>query len=264
MKIACLSDLHIDFRNGIPIKICEKDVDVFILDGDISYPFSKCFRSQLTKLIAKTRHVIVVAGNHEYWNRKNYSLADVINKIKKTCDSVNIQANGLTKFHVLEKEMIDIDGYWFLGCTLWSMPTESDAETMNDFKFIPNWTLDKCHIEHLRSRQWLIDSIDSLKKQGVESEKIIVITHHLPSTKIITEYDELKNRPFFGIPQSISSYASLDDDLENAAFGKMRNWFCGHFHQFVDFTKNGTRFVINPIGYPNQATCHKRNLFINI
>lgn len=264
MKISCLSDLHIDFRNGIPIKICEKDLDVFIMNGDVCYPFSKSFRSQLTKFIGKSRYVIVVAGNHEYWNRKGYSLDDVVNKLKKTCESVNNQANGLTKFYTLEKDVVEIDGYWFLGCTLWSMPTETDAETMNDFKFIPNWNLEMCHDEHQKSRKWLIDSIISLKNQGVDSEKIIVITHHLPSTKIITDYFKLQSRPFFQIPISISSYASLDDVLEIETFGKVGNWFCGHFHQFVDFTKNGTRFIVNPIGYPNQVTCHKRNFTITL
>jgi len=49
-------------------------------------------------------------GNHEYYGQK---MPDLLQEIKDyTKDD--------PKFHVLENESIELDGWHFFGCTLWS------------------------------------------------------------------------------------------------------------------------------------------------
>ena len=64
MKLQILSDIHLEFG---PFKIPKTDADVIILAGDIHIGTAAVdwIKSQTKK------PVLYVAGNHEYYGRKN-------------------------------------------------------------------------------------------------------------------------------------------------------------------------------------------------
>lgn len=249
MKVVLLSDLHSDVRDGRPVKINESG-DVLILAGDIGDPFAKTYRIQLQQTIGKFKTVIVIAGNHEYWNlnvKTKRTLNDTIERIKYVCSQLT---NDSTRFVTLEKDTLEINNVVFLGCTLWTNVDSDDAQQMNDMKRIDDWSIDKCHLEHQKSVEWLSNQLTKHP-----SKTIVVITHHLPSFDLLYQSE----RPT-AIKQLRTAYASdLNNLVEKANF-----WFCGHQHVFRDILIGQCRCIINPIGTRAEVTNHKRNFYLSI
>lgn len=70
MKLQILSDLHLEFS---PNFYLPKTGNVIALLGDIGYPKSLIYREFITKLSKDYEHVLLITGNHEYYNkRKSY------------------------------------------------------------------------------------------------------------------------------------------------------------------------------------------------
>ena len=68
-----LSDIHLELRNYIPKDIFPEKInsgieEVLILAGDIGDPFSNIYKEFLTLCRSTFSFVIVVAGNHEFYN----------------------------------------------------------------------------------------------------------------------------------------------------------------------------------------------------
>jgi len=103
LKIHILCDLHVEFGSFVPPVV---SADVVVLAGDVhvknrglQWIFDQKFKIP----------VLYVLGNHEFYREKFPGLID---KLK-------IDAEG-TNVHVLENDSVEIGGYRFFGCTLWS------------------------------------------------------------------------------------------------------------------------------------------------
>lgn len=261
LKICCLSDLHTEFRNGVPVKIAESDCDVFILAGDVGDPFAPIYKIQLQRLIGRSKVVLIVAGNHEHWRtqlNKYGSFESIHQRINQICELLN-KNQSLTQFYFLEKQWIKINQYFFIGCTLWTEPDNTDANIMNDFNNIYQWNQSMCIKRCQESKKWLKSTIDELiEKHDASKESMIVITHHLPTMKI---FDSTLGKT--GLPVLKSRYNHKSANAtETDLLKDVGHWFCGHVHEFVDITIDGCRLIINPIGYPSQSTRHHRRWYI--
>lgn len=249
MKVILLSDLHSDVRDGRPVKIIETG-DVLILAGDIGDPFSKTYKIQFQQALNKFKVVIVIAGNHEYWNvgyPPSRTLDQTIDQIRKVCSELSTDT---TKFVFLEKESLEIENVVFFGCTLWTNVNEDDAQQMNDMRRIDKWSVQNCQSEHKKAVEWLTKAI------GTQTLKTkVVVTHHLPTFDLLYKSD----RPTI-IKQLRTAYASdLNHLVKSADF-----WFCGHQHIFRDIMVDECRCIINPIGTRAEVTLHKRNFYLMI
>ena len=97
---------------------------------------------------------------------------------------------------------------------------------------------DKYNELHQESSQFLQESLSSC------SNNVIVITHHLPSYKLI---DAKYNRPSFrGMNQWFAS------NQEQLFSNKIKAWFYGHTHTPSVKSLQGVNFYCNPIGYPGE------------
>ena len=235
MKLHLLSDLHIefeDYRNSIP------DCDAVVLAGDIHTK-----HSGVKWAIENIKHipVIYVLGNHEYYGKTYPKLAG---QLKTLAEGTNV--------HVLENDVLTLDGVNFLGCTLWTdfellgyprIAGYKCQQAMNDYKKIkrlPNYSkirsIDVAVI-HKRSRKWLEENL--VKLQG---QKNVVVTHHAPSIQSIPA---LKHSDIHA-----SAYASNLEDIivkyEPAV------WLHGHLHNSSDYQINNCRVLANPRGYVNE------------
>jgi len=235
MRIHVLSDLHLEFG---PVAIPATDADVIVLAGDIDLGvlgiewILDCFPN---------RTVLYVLGNHEFYRNDLIELRRAIAQL----------AAG-TKVHVLENSMVDIGGYSFLGCTLWTdFSLRGNAEhaminaerLMNDFRLITNGE-DRQRLRardlanlHQQSVAWLRSE---LRKR--DPEKTIVITHHAPSSRC--EASE-----HVGGPLSPAFVANLDALIKPSG---VPLWIHGHTHHNVDFILGRTRIISNQRGYPSQ------------
>ena len=103
MKIHILCDLHVEFGDFVPPVV---GADVVVLAGDIHVK-----RHGLQWIFKQNFEVPVlyVLGNHEFYRANFPSLID---QLKVAAEGTNVR--------VLENDSVEIGGYRFFGCTVWS------------------------------------------------------------------------------------------------------------------------------------------------
>jgi len=231
IKIHSLNDCHLEFGK---FRHTPPECDVAVLAGDmgvgcIALPWTE--RTFLDKNIL----AIYVAGNHEVYGR------DIVyhtEELRVKCQKLGI--------HFLQNNSVDINGYTFVGGTLWTdfnlfgnqLLAMLDAPAqMNDYNQITfgGQKLTPEHIlaEHQQTR-FFIESFSNKPEQ-----KTIVVTHHPAIPECINErFKNYTNNPYY-----TSRLYSTIDQVNPLA------WFSGHMHDSFDFKLGDTRFVCNPRGY---------------
>lgn len=252
MKIAFMSDIHLEICDKPLLKKYIGSGDVLVLAGDItSYPnFIKDFK-WINSL--EFGHVVYVAGNHEFYN------GDIV----ETKVEIKNIVSGYDKIHYLDDEFICIDGVNFIGSTLW---TDFDGDDpvaklacqrgMNDYYYIHKYsnTITPQDIlkEHKIGLTFLENSLI-----GIDPEKTVVITHHTPSYKSCPE--------FFKGDALNGGYHNNLDDLIMATQPKY--WIHGHTHSHWNYNIGNTNILCNALGYDDVGEGFgdfKMNFFINI
>lgn len=240
MKIQVYSDLHLEFEDFDPPEL---DVDVVVLAGDIHLGKKGL---QWAQDNFRDVPVIYVLGNHEYYKK---AYPKLVNDLKAEAANSNI--------HVLENDIVAINGVNFLGCTLWTdYELVGDArisgyqceQVMTDFKKIrlsPKFAKLKAkdlYLIHKHSLHWLNSELHARSGQ-----MNVVVTHHAPSAKSLESgyEDDIVN----------AAYASNLDDFVSSSGAEL--WIHGHIHENKDYMIGNTRVVCNPRGYipvePNDS-----------
>lgn len=267
MKIQLASDLHLEFAD-VMIKN-NTGADVLILSGDIlvaedlrNQPVSLAwsdlptdghgrakrtmrYRDFLQRVSFQFPHVIYVMGNHEHYHGH---FDKSVEYIRDTINYLNIY-----NIHVLDRDTKKIDDVTFVGGTMWTNCNNGDPLTqyhlehsMTDFrviriknegfrKFLPKRTIE----EFYKTRDYIGLVVDELKDQ-----KVVVCTHHAPSTLSI--HEKYKNDTLMngGYSSDMSEFI-LDRP-------QIKVWTHGHMHDCFDYQIGDTRVVCNPHGYPGE------------
>ncbi len=264
MKIALASDLHLEFGD-INLKN-EEGAEVLILSGDIfiaqdfhdhpepmtPYPpeiikilgsrqrKAMEYRDFLKRVSFQFPHVIVIAGNHEFYQGKwNGSLIDLRNECGK-----------FPNVYFMEDDCRKINDITFIGSTLWTDMNKGDpltlhavADMMNDFRIIRNDNLGYTKLRpahagarHRRSVEYIRTIVE-----GKFDEKFVVVGHHAPSFMSI--HENYKNDTLMN-----GAYAS---DLSEFILDhpQIKLWTHGHTHHPFDYMIGDCRIVCNPRGY---------------
>ncbi len=247
MKLQIASDLHLEFpknREWLEKNPIMPMGDVLLLAGDVvtertkSRAWAKKFFHKLEKEFS---FIISVMGNHEFYHgHLDFAYPSYIKSRAENHLLIN------NKVHT-------IGDVRFLASTLWSnVPPESFdgvEACMNDYSLIKNISVEKTVWYHEQS-------VAFLKAELAKpfNGKTVVLTHHLPSYKCISEqmHDYLTN----------PAYAShLDDLILNS---KIDLWAHGHSHDFCDIRIGNTRVVRNPMGYPGQEQGFYRDFAVEV
>lgn len=246
MKIHLLSDLHHEvFRMQKTRKsptwdmtIPETECDVIALAGDIDIG-TRGVEWAIEQSEKLNKPIVYVLGNHEYY--------------KGNIDSVNRKTKAIaedTNVHVLQNDTIDINGYRFIGATLWTNQNilgdrQAAAVTlrnkMNDYQRIR--VLDKGYYKRLHPDNTLAmhqESIAYIENQ-LEQSKLptVVLTHHAPSIKSIAEAHH--SRP--EVPAYASDLEGLIREFEPIA------WLHGHARESLEYRIGNTIVASNQHGY---------------
>jgi Icc-related predicted phosphoesterase len=235
MRLHVLGDLHLEFA---AIEIPRLDVDVVVLSGDIH--LGREGRRWARQQFPGTP-VVYVLGNHEFYR---HSLPDLTETLRQESKDSHI--------HVLENEAVQIEGFTFLGCTLWTdfqVAPNVDAamhaaeQMMSDYSIVqfspenrvlrPSDTIEL----HRQSVGWLRKALAECNP-----EKTIVVTHHAPS--LLSEPPFHLNSPLSG------AFASSLDQLVERSRAPL--WIHGHTHFNVDYQIGATRVLTNQRGYPEE------------
>lgn len=235
MKVQILSDLHLEFE---AYDYSDCDCDVVVLAGDIHV---KAHGVLWAKEMIKNKPVIYVLGNHEFYGK---TYPKLIGQLKELTKNTNI--------HLLEKDVLTLDGVNFIGTTLWTdfeilgdprIAGYQCQQEMTDYKKIrklPGYSkirsLDTA-LYHKLSRSWLQKELERL-----EGQKNIVVTHHGPSMQSVP--------PYYQEDIITSAYVS---NLERLILAYQPNaWIHGHLHNSSDYRIGKTRVLCNPKGYPSE------------
>lgn len=220
---------------------------ICVIAGDLGNPWFQpaMFRAALAHLSASYEHVIYVPGNHEYYNLKIVSrvtVEDVDECLRDVCCE-------LPNVHLLQHgASVTCNGVTFVGTTLWSDTSGDETIAlygMTDYRMIlgahetaisPATTA----LWHQRERAELKKA---LQKYASSPAPLVVVTHHLPSYRLIGE-------AFAGDDMN-AAFASRCDEL--LATFQPAAWLCGHSHVRLQRTIEGVPCYVHAIGYPDEV-----------
>lgn len=243
MKIALLSDIHIDINDysilSKAFKNLDDDYDCMVIPGDLANTYD-AFRKVTEWIMDKTNKIILYTpGNHDFYD----TLATDVTVYQKIEMLKYVTKN--TNFHVLYNDFIMIDGIKFIGSTLWTDFSNVKDDTcryisngLNDFRYINydnnvdkyNQICDWMTREHKKCLNYIKNEIN---------ERSVLITHHGLSNQSISER-------FIGDPLN-HAYVSHNDDIYNQITPLIH--FHGHVHTARNYWINKTNVIVHPMGY---------------
>jgi predicted phosphohydrolase len=238
-----ISDIHLEYLTGFP-KIPVKGESLALL-GDIGNPFKDNYKEFLKYTSNNWDSVLLLTGNHEYWNlqKDKYNMDDVDNKIRDIITRFpNVTFLNNNKYEFLN--------YTILGTTLWSSINKISSKhspvnsrhtfkKMGDDLYISPENTISCHNNAVK---WLEKEIKSNDKHN--NKKIIVLSHHLPSYKLII--DKYRKDRYLAYHDRFASH--LDYLMQDP----VKAWLCGHSHSVNEISINGVYCAINAYGYNNS------------
>jgi predicted phosphodiesterase len=258
MKIQYMSDLHLEFEEGLRPHASKRapapfwppltDAAVIALAGDIwNRTWGVVWARDLAQ--AHGKPVVMVAGNHDYW------AGSVKNRRSIEVTIADMRAAAGDGVHFLENDAVIIAGTRFLGCTLWTdydrgnPVTMSDcAWQMNDFEMIagklrPQHLLDR----HRSSVAWLDAELSRPHGGGT-----VVVTHHAPG---------FRPHGLSGDPIDFAYASELEWLVERHG---PQIWIHGHLHKVIDYRIGDTRVLSNPRGYARFDPVHDFDAFATV
>jgi hypothetical protein len=237
MKICLFSDLHLDFHfdGGAEFmsQLAIPDCDLTVIAGDLSQADHWRWKKNIEEICAKSKHVLYVLGNHEYYGA---SITEVDVKAHKLPDSIpNLTIASRAK--VLTSQDIPCLGkLCMLAGTLWF----PDAP---DHRYYKDLMSDFGYIEGLEPEIYRRNERFDILLHGIKDEPCIVVSHHLPSfSSVHPKYRRSSINRFF---------VGFDSD-EVIRGSQIKCWIHGHGHDAVDYKIGDCRVVSNPAGYPSE------------
>lgn len=229
-----MSDLHQEFGEvGVPDAAC----DCVVLAGDVSTKLSglKWIHRRFPDF-----PVVYICGNHEFYGDK---LPRLTEKLRDLCRGTHV--------HFLEDNAVEVGGYWFFGCTLWTdLALHGDweegameaGESMNDYRRVRNSKKAFTHLKPRDTRALHLASLHAMERflESHDPARTVVVTHHAPSALSLPEHRKW---------QVLScAYASHLDDFVRKHEPLL--WIHGHIHHTSDYLIGRTRVIANPRAYP--------------
>ncbi|MBR6492203.1 MAG: metallophosphoesterase [Bacteroidales bacterium] len=234
MEVQYMSDLHLEFKHNRDfLDSIDREVtgDVLLLAGDIMY-LQETIRHNILHWASRNyRQVLMVPGNHEYYN---YS--DI------TESGGSWQKEILPDVSYNYNKVVHIDDTDFILTTLWSRISQIDEKAirrgLNDFHQIcydgeilrPK----EYNEEHVKCFRFIRDAVTQST-----AKHIVVVTHHAPSLQTIApEHQTSTLRTAFA--------SDLDEFIESS---RIDYWVYGHSHTNIDCQVGNTIILCNQLGY---------------
>lgn len=284
MKVALMSDVHLEFGD-LPIE--PVDAEVLILAGDIfvvkDLQIDNDRKDRIMNFMSNAcsmfKHVVLICGNHEHYHGDFATSYTVIREAFKEH----------TNLHILDNDIVDIDGYMFVGGTLWTDMNKEDPSTlygikgyMNDYRIIQNSNevvnfktpvygtkegggtdYDTIVSQEFHTRpakfspetsvvahKKMLEVVKRITDNGSTS-KVIVVGHHSPS--------KLSTKPQYEDDTMVNGAYSSDLSEFILDRPQIKLWVHGHTHHEFDYMIGGTRIVCNPRGYVDYERGNHRD-----
>lgn len=262
MKIRYLSDLHLEFIKPPAFSLVERafganfptDVratslglqrysnfacfirkippgsnEVAVLAGDVGSPRDYLYGAFMEYMNLNFKRTFVIAGNHEYYG----------SSMPETDNILRTELKRFANIRFLQNEFEIYEDHCFLGTTLWSKITNPQFE-INDTSYIHGFSSSECTRLNTLNKEWLKGALENNKN-------CVVITHHMPSERLIDEkYKTLRMQPY-------NQWFCCDlDELILQNKDKIKCWIYGHTHTPSVKKIGGVPMLCNPVGYPGE------------
>jgi len=237
-SVQYVSDLHLEHRKQLPILAVKSNT--LMLAGDVGDPFKRNYRQFLRMCSDSFENTFLMSGNHEYWTKDQKTIRDVDEKIKDVVE-------GMTNVHFIKNRIMHAKNVSIAGCVLWSDIKRPPQRVRGDDKAIKDndgpvmW--DGITRMHKKDVTWLKRQIEKHKQPG--KNKLMVLSHHLPTYDLITEFYRRK------FPTVQDRFAS---DLDYLIEDPLIAWICGHSHCIQRMYKNDVYLGINSLGYVKESS----------
>lgn len=294
MKVAICSDLHLEFGK-LELKN-PGDVDVLVLSGDILVENdldiydrrqdemgfmrgkSKEYHDFFKTVCSEFKNVVYVAGNHEHYHG---DYATTLGELKR-------KLQHYENLHVLDKEVVTIDGVLFFGGTLWTDMNREDPITlenirhyMNDYRIVTNSARQvyrnvpiykkdengnmvfedndgiKCAVQigmkkkEEPSKFSPMDSVDDHKQMMFALAQALQESPAEQKVVVVGHHAPSKLSTHPRYKDEYHTNGAYSSDLSEFILDnpKIKLWTHGHTHELFDYMVGGTRIVCNPRGY---------------
>ena len=248
IPVQYISDIHLEFLHIEEIKSKARKIipicPILILSGDIGNPFYKGYKLFIEEMSNKFEKAFIISGNHEYYGGKS---------IEETDTQIKSIVNEYKNISYLQNSYEDYKGIRYIGTTLWSNISNSEYSEykINDVNCIKNMDIDLYNNLHKQSVEFLKETLETLETLEINC---ILITHHLPSYKLI-------HKDFMDPKVSMYNqwFASSLDDIMIQYGNNIKGWFYGHTHLPNISNLYGINMYCNPIGYKGENGKHDYN-----
>jgi len=252
MKIRLLSDLHLE-GNKYPYTF--KGEDVLVLAGDIH---TADRHYQLIERVPNTVKILMVAGNHEYYN----SDFDHVNARLKSMEA------GYPNLTVLLDEETELGGFPVFGGTMYTnfrlYPNHPLSEILA-LRHISDFHVSNIMGENGKLRRWTVEDHKATHEafrskfipwleRTADAEKRLVITHFVPTLELThPRWLRAGNR-------DLNPYFTCD---MTEFMGWKGLWVCGHTHDSGTAKVGETELYCNPHGYGTENIHFNDNLLLD-
>ncbi|KAK5578520.1 hypothetical protein RB653_008192 [Dictyostelium firmibasis] len=272
------SDIHLEMRDCLENMKKLKGIYEFekkpnhryflALVGDIGSPIKgeKLLLEFLKLCSNQYERVFYIAGNHEYYNQRDYTIFDIKSKLREL-----IENNKLSNVHFLDNEIYQLDEFRIIGSTLWSLvdpDNEFDvSRCLNDYRVI-NVPLEQMCDElpdkirklevgdtnrfHKNSVNFIKYNMGIRDRYGPAADKntnqppCIVLTHHAP------QFNDHGNQTYTSHPKYQKSDRigqAFSTDLSEIIKPPISVWIYGHTHFTTEYSYNNVKILANQHGY---------------
>jgi Icc-related predicted phosphoesterase len=248
-KLRVMSDLHLEFGFLDLPKIEGEEDMILVLAGDIGLASKpSTYLDFIVDSCHRHKYVIWLFGNHEYY----YTAFDIaMHDVGEAIGNYGLE----NLFVFQEPTLINLGGIDFVIGTMWAdFDMDRSARfyaqsSMNDYRLIDLSHTDPFTKLSASDTQQefhkTISKFDKFFKEIDFSNPVVVVTHHAPSKKSISEC-------YAGSPLNPAYASDLDNDIEECF--KADIWIHGHMHNSNRYTIGNTLVVSNPRGYVGEET----------
>jgi len=207
------------------------------------YIHTKRYEEFFERISLEFKHIIYVAGNHEFYDGKwNKSLTDIQEFL------INY-----SNVHFLEQSYVDLEDIVFIGGTTWTDMNKGDPITLHaitdkynglhDYQCVRN---DAAGYRKLSAMDTVIRHKETLKyfKEITEKfadRKIVIVMHHAPHQKSI--------HPMYADQYIMNGAYATDLSEFILDHPQIKLITHGHMHNSSDYYIGDARVICNPRGY---------------
>jgi predicted phosphodiesterase len=247
--IAYISDLHIpnwirgniytldEYIEDTGLHNYNNKADILIIAGDIAESIN-IFEKFIEKISKNYEYVVLVLGNHDLLIINN-EFNDTLEKMKKIREIIDKYNNVFW----LDGDMIELKNVKIGGINNWYDVNEKNLRLWNKFMIDAKYMKLPYSIIEFKEQE-------RKKLEKLANKELDIIISHVMLDTTPTMKEGL---PYYFVGEKTNDFFNSEENLLKKHNIKAKYHIFGHSHNLYDFKRGDTRYLCNPVGYPNEV-----------